>query len=127
MSALIRGITFLARKMRIRTKTIHSKMNVPLGMRKLLVLSSAGAASRTVACIPVTGIRVSSLAEDEGEQRRERQVDEVRRLDQADGQGELTGELALGFGLAGDTADQRVTRDAVTDTGADGTATEGEP
>src|SRR5947209_449448 len=97
-------------------------MNVPLGIRKLLVLSPDAAASRTVACI-----RVSSLAEDEGEQRRERQVDEVRRLDQADGQEELTGELALGFGLARDAADQGVTGDAVTDAGADGTATESEP
>src|SRR4051794_24306130 len=70
---------------------------------------------------------VSSLAEDEGEQRRERQVDEVRRLDQADGQEELTGELALRLGLAGDTADEGVTGDAVTDTGADGAATESEP
>src|SRR4051794_31308893 len=86
----MRGITFFARKTRISTKTIHSKMNVPLGIRKLFVLSPSAAASTTVACIDV-----SSLAEDEGEQRRERQVDEVGSLDQADREEELAGELAL--------------------------------
>ena len=35
--------------------------------------------------------------------------------------------VALRFGLAGDTADEGVTGDAVTNTGADGTATESEP
>src|SRR4051794_26217243 len=95
----MRGITFFAKKARISTKTIHSKMNVPLGTRKLFVFSAAAslaaAASTTVACIDV-----SSLAEDEREQRGERQVDEVRRLDQADGEEELAGELALRLGLA---------------------------
>src|SRR3954447_21666139 len=70
---------------------------------------------------------VSSLAENEGEQRGEGEADEVRRLDQADGQEELTGELALSLGLPGDAADQRVTGDAVTDTGTDGAAAERQP
>src|SRR4051794_33095246 len=69
----------------------------------------------------------SSLAEDEGEQRRERQVDEVRRLDQTDGQEELTGELALGLGLPRDAADEGVTGDAVTDARTDRTAAERQP
>src|ERR1044072_8579869 len=68
----------------------------------------------------------SSLTEDEREQRGERQVDEVGRLDQTDGQEELTGQLALGLGLAGDSADERVTGDTVTDTGADGAAAQSE-
>src|SRR4051794_34879111 len=69
---------------------------------------------------------VSSLAEDEREQRGEGEVDEVRRLDQADGQEELTGELTLRLGLPSDPADQRVTGDAVTDAGTDRAAAEGQ-
>src|SRR3954470_18118124 len=70
---------------------------------------------------------LSSLAKHEREQCRERQVDEVRRLDQADRQEELTGELALCLGLPGDAADERVTGDAVTDAGADRAAAERQP
>src|SRR3954447_8344285 len=70
---------------------------------------------------------LSSLAKHEREQCRERQVDEVRRLDQADGQEELTGELALCLGLPRDSADERVTGDAVTDAGTDGAAAEPQP
>src|SRR5262249_791507 len=58
---------------------------------------------------------------------REREVDEVRRLHQADCQEELTRQLALRLRLPRDAADERVTGDAVTDTGADGAATESEP
>src|SRR3954453_10797965 len=70
---------------------------------------------------------VSSLAEDEGEQRGEGEVDEVGRLDQADGQEELTLQLSPRLGLPGDAADQRVTGDAVTDTGTDRAAAESQP
>src|SRR5438046_2911078 len=70
---------------------------------------------------------VSSLAEHEREQRREGQVDEVGRLDQADRQEELTGELALRLRLPRDAADERVTGDAVTDAGTDGAAAQREP
>src|SRR3954452_16656602 len=70
---------------------------------------------------------VSSVAEDEREECGEGKVDEVRRLDQTDGQEELAGQLALRLGLPGDAADQSVTGDAVTDARADRAAAERQP
>src|SRR3954453_8585340 len=70
---------------------------------------------------------VSSLAEDEREQRGEGQVDEVRRLDQTDRQEELAGQLTLRLGLPSDAADQSVTGDAVTDARADRAAAGRQP
>src|SRR5438874_5494031 len=64
--------------------------------------------------------RSSLLArKDEDEQHREREVDEVHRLDEANGQEEQGLQPALRLGLTGHALDQRATGQAVTDRGAD--------
>src|SRR5438477_1096720 len=112
MRLLRRGTTNLPIRYNTTRKSNSSKKKVPFGTRKLFVFSAAcgAAASTTVVCM-----RLSSLAEHEDEQRREGEVDEVRGLDEAAGQEELTGQLALRLGLPGVAADRRVTGDAVTD------------
>src|SRR5262249_48748511 len=62
------------------------------------------------------------LGQNEDEQHREREVDEVHRLDQTHGQEEQCLQAALRFGLASHALDQRATGETVTDRSADGTA-----
>src|SRR5664279_5399535 len=64
------------------------------------------------------------LCKDEDEEHRERQVDEVRRFDQADGEEEQGLQLTLRFGLAGYALDQRATGKTVTNGCADCATTE---
>src|SRR5262249_17841722 len=59
----------------------------------------------------------------EDEQRHEGQVDEVGRLNQTNRDEERCEQPALRLGLPGDTRNQSVTRNTVTDTGADRAAT----
>ena len=59
--------------------------------------------------------------------RHERQVDEVRGLDQTDRDEERSEQSALSLGLPGDAGDQRVTGDTVTDAGADSAAGHDQP
>src|SRR6478609_7171995 len=65
-------------------------------------------------------------AEDEDEQRHEREVDEEHRLDQADRQEEDGLQTTLRLGLASNTLDVGRTGQTVTDTGADRTTGEGD-
>src|SRR5258705_12174225 len=100
-------------------KIISTIKKVPLGMRKLLWPPSSAAKRTTFgSAMPAWLLNRGG----EHEQRHKRQVDEVCRLNQTDRDEERGEESALRLRLPGDAGDQRVTRDAVTDTGADCTA-----
>src|SRR6185312_14664873 len=95
MALLMGGMTHLARIHTMAANAISSTTNVPFGTRKLLangttwVLTSV---SISQSCLPA-GMRpcspaVDYLAENEDEQRHERQVDEEHGLHQTDGEEE---------------------------------------
>ena len=68
----------------------------------------------------------SYFGDDVDEEEPEREVDEVHPLDEADDQEHRHLQPALCLGLTGSTGDGRVTGEAVTDGGADCTATKRE-
>src|SRR6188768_1618289 len=110
---------------------ISSTRNVALGTRKLFANGTTGLATLAItgsfaSCGDVTyGVRRTSRAEDEDEQRHERQVDEEHRLHQTDGQEEDGLQPTLGLGLACHTLDVGGAGQTVADTGADRTAGKG--
>src|ERR1700722_10089243 len=102
---------YLARTPNTARNATNSTMKVALGTRKLEEASTMS----------------SALGEDEHEQGGERQVDEVHAFDQTHDQEHGRVEPALHFRLPGDAGDGLASGQAVTDSGADGTAAEGEP
>src|SRR5215831_18981477 len=95
----------------MRTNANSSAKKVAFGTRKLP--SACTVCAMTVRLL---------LCENEDEQHREREVDEVHRLDQTHGQEEQCLQAALRFGLASHALNQRATGETVTDRSADCTA-----
>src|SRR5215510_1560968 len=119
-------MTHFASTHKTMTKASSSKMKVALGTRKLLSAAVVVWPSRFMVAIvivvpsPVCVV----LGEDEDEHRHEGQVDEVHRLDQADGQEEDREQPALCLRLPGHARDRRASGQSVTDRGADRAASE---
>src|ERR1700730_16998460 len=95
------------------TNVISSTITVPL-----IVMTPAVPARKSIYFL--LGGDVGKEHETEGE------VDEVHRLDQADDREEPRDHASLRLGLARDTTDERVAREAVAESGADGAQPDGE-
>src|SRR3954454_23339968 len=103
---------------------ISSTMNVALGTRKLFANGTTGLATLAITGSFASGgdvtcgVRSASLAEDEDEQRHEREVDEEHRLHQTDGQEEDGLQSAWGRGRGSHTLDVGSAGQTVADAGA---------